>query len=685
MDVSGAYRPLPEDDLTFAPPPLSAYSIAVLQNAPLLKAVHFGADNTGHNDSNDNNNTHNDNNTHNADTHNTPSANGSSHTYKHSLGNSHGHTSHGHTGSHGSGSHGGSHGGSHHGSGSQSHGNTHESGPSHGLSQNGNGTTGDNTSVTFNLSADDMDETPKSVTPGGSVFSRPPSSGYTTRRSRLARKFHALPKRVPDLPDNGLLSPPAQLDTPKKITSDSDFFKSLEKFKQTSPNLDLLKRALPEHHHKSPPARIAELAHRSPLAHFPVYADKPAAAPKRVSPARAPLHDVPMNSLNSIRSFGDFRKPKAPRLLEISFAKTPHPAVSVPAPSVAPPNNVPDGAKRKYIHINSNVYEKLELLGRGGSSKVYKVRAVPSKKVFAVKKVSFDQFDEACVRGFKGEIDLLNRLRNDNRVVRLVDHAVSDGSIYLLMECGDIDLAHVLQSKASTKAPLDLNFVRFHATEVLRCVGAVHNAGIVHSDLKPANFLFVRGILKIIDFGIANAVPDHTANIYRESQIGTPNYMAPEALLDVNHSLGFSSRKGTTWKVGRPSDIWSCGCIIYQMIYGRPPYGSFSGQHRIMAIMNPQVEIQYGSSGIGGVAVPKSAVELMKKCLERNPSDRWTVEECLRSDFLQPKAVSETFVRDLVYSAVNFGYNSKLREIGDDVYDKLVETVLRQIQDLNYA
>ena len=105
-----------------------------------------------------------------------------------------------------------------------------------------------------------------------------------------------------------------------------------------------------------------------------------------------------------------------------------------------------------------------------------------------------------------------------------------------------------------------------------------------------------------------------------------------------------------------------------------------------MAIMNPQVKIQYPTKGIGEIPVPLSAIELMQKCLARNPNDRWTVEECLNSNFLKPRAVSENFVKDLVYSAVNFGFNARhTGEITDEVYDRLVETVLKQIEDLNYA
>lgn len=350
-----------------------------------------------------------------------------------------------------------------------------------------------------------------------------------------------------------------------------------------------------------------------------------------------------------------------------------------------------DIKKKKTIGINGNQYEKLELLGRGGTSKVYRVKLLSNNRLYAIKKVTFDQFDDMCVKGFKGEIDLLLKLRDSPRVVKLVDYAIGEGSIYLVMECGEIDLAHVFQSRFSSHDSLDLNFVKFYAIEMLKCVEAVHKAEIVHSDLKPANFLFVKGILKIIDFGIANAVPDHTANIYRESQIGTPNYMAPEALIDINQSLlpmKESTEQKNTWKVGKPSDVWSCGCIIYQMIYGKPPYGGYSGNQRIMAIMNPQVKIQYPETGIGGIKVPQSAVDLMQNCLARIPDDRWTVELCLTCDFLKPKVVSEAFIRDLVHLTVNFGYRNRVNGSGTisaDVYDRLVETVLKEIDNLNFS
>lgn len=396
----------------------------------------------------------------------------------------------------------------------------------------------------------------------------------------------------------------------------------------------------------------------------------------------------------------EFRKPKTLRVSPSLERPREVPVAIVSAPPQPQPRAASTSTKKKTITINGVQYEKLELLGRGGTSKVYKVKSLSSNKLYAIKKVTFDQFDDTCVKGFKGEIDLLLKLKNLERVVQIADYAIGEGSIYVVLECGDVDLAHVLQNKISMSQKLDLNFVKFHSIEILKCVLAVHQAGIVHSDLKPANFLFVRGILKIIDFGIANAVPDHTSNIYRESQIGTPNYMAPEAYIEVNQSFpglpddssvssGNGGKNGkNTWKVGMPSDVWSCGCIIYQMIYGKPPYGHYSGNQRIMAIMNPQVRIQYAATGIGGVKVPVSAIELMKKCLARNPNERFTIEECLNSDFLHPKIVNEGYIRDLVHLAVNFGINNRAGGSGiitAEIYDKLVDGVLKQIEELNYG
>lgn len=344
---------------------------------------------------------------------------------------------------------------------------------------------------------------------------------------------------------------------------------------------------------------------------------------------------------------------------------------------IVEPKNSRGQSRRSVVRVNEIEYEKIELLGRGGSSKVYKVRD-SGNKIYALKRVVFDEFDDSSVDGFKGEIELLKKLENQKRVVKLVDHEMDHGVLYLIMECGDHDLSHILNERAGMS--LDIEFVRYHAREMLRCVKVVHDSGIVHSDLKPANFVFVKGILKIIDFGIANAVPDHTVNIYRETQIGTPNYMAPEALIAMNYAHGEEKlQQQNRWKVGKSSDIWSCGCIIYQMIYGRPPYGGFQGQNRLLAIMNPDVKIIFSDKTSNEETIPRSALDVMKTCLVRNPEKRWTVDEVLESSFLKPVMVTPFFIRDLIKNAVRYGADQKevskekVEELADDVLNRLVD------------
>lgn len=324
----------------------------------------------------------------------------------------------------------------------------------------------------------------------------------------------------------------------------------------------------------------------------------------------------------------------------------------------------------QHIEIKGDRFEVVELVGKGGSSKVYRVRKKGATTSLAVKVVTFDEHDQTTINEFKGEISILEKLHDHDRVVQLIDYVLKPSSLLFVMECGEIDLAHVLSERQGR--PFEASFVRYHALEILKCVSQVHNAGVVHADLKPANFLFVRGTLKLIDFGISNALTDQTANVYRECQMGTPNYMAPETLVEVDS-------KGSMWKVGKPADVWSCGCIIYQMCYGRPPYASYPGNKKILAITNSKLQITYPRVAPGGgEEVSGMAIDLMKQALQRDPAERWTAEKLMRHQFLVPNNVSERFVSDLVRSAVKFGQQHP--EVKENRINQLAESVWRRIE-----
>jgi len=284
------------------------------------------------------------------------------------------------------------------------------------------------------------------------------------------------------------------------------------------------------------------------------------------------------------------------------------------------------------VSVNGAAYCKIGVLGKGGSSKVFRVLNEKGS-LFALKRVRLTSNDPKTLASFQNEIALMESLRGNPNIVQLVDSQVLDKCIYMVMEAGETDLNGVLQRHQQCGS-LSANFVRLAWQQMLTAVQVIHDARIVHGDLKPANFLFVQGHLKLIDFGIAKQINDGTANIYRESQVGTLNYMSPEAIQDSGGSEGSGGGGKMRMKLGRASDIWSLGCILYQMVYGRTPFSHITSlMAKLMAIVDPNHEVQFPA------LQDKSVLFAIKGCLERDPKKRPPIAGAgglLKQAFLEP-------------------------------------------------
>ncbi|ETN78796.1 kinase domain protein [Necator americanus] len=193
----------------------------------------------------------------------------------------------------------------------------------------------------------------------------------------------------------------------------------------------------------------------------------------------------------------------------------------------------------------------------------------------------------------------------------------SENTLYVVMEKGDIDLATFLKTR---RTEIDSAFVKYYWNEMLRCVKVIHDRKIVHSDLKPANFLLVKGSLKLIDFGIAAGIPSDMTVAIKESQMGTLSYMAPEVLQGENGDGKF--------KIPLKADVWSLGCILYNIVYGHLPFPMKSQAAKMAAILSPDYVIEFPDS------CESLLIDVMKRCLVRDVHKRADVNELLEHPYL---------------------------------------------------
>ncbi|TKA36693.1 hypothetical protein B0A54_11936 [Friedmanniomyces endolithicus] len=378
--------------------------------------------------------------------------------------------------------------------------------------------------------------------------------------------------------------------------------------------------------------------------------------PAEDTPVPIPIQQQDRKALGSISGNTPYRAAPAP---------PPKMSVLDTATTTAGASVTKSKKKRTHIVVNGKIFTQMGKIGKGGSSDVYCVMA-ENFKTFALKRVKLDNCDEGAVRGYKGEIDLLKKLTEVERVVRLFDWELNEEKqeLCVLMEKGETDLNRILTLRLNgADAGFDSAFTRYRWKEMLECVQAVHDHDIVHSDLKPANFLLVQGKLKLIDFGIANAIEtDHTVNVHRDSHVGTPNYMSPESITDTNASQSGSMTRDAAgrplkkdMRIGKASDVWSLGCILYQMTYGRPPFAHIQNQiSRIMAITNPKHAIEYPEFGVGNAPISPTLRGLLRRCLDRDPEKRPAIPEMLRENagWLFPEAEGAVMITEALLSQI---------------------------------
>ncbi|KAF8401550.1 hypothetical protein HHK36_012492 [Tetracentron sinense] len=219
----------------------------------------------------------------------------------------------------------------------------------------------------------------------------------------------------------------------------------------------------------------------------------------------------------------------------------------------------------------ADTFEKLDKIGQGTYSNVYKARDTLTGKIVALKKVRFDNLEPESVKFMAREILILRKLDHPN-VIKLEGLVTSrmSCSLYLVFEYMEHDLAGLA---ASPGIKFTEPQVKCYMHQLLSGLDHCHNRGVLHRDIKGSNLLLDNGgILKIADFGLASFFdPNHKQPM--TSRVVTLWYRPPELLLGA-----------TDYGVG--VDLWSAGCIIAELLAGKPIMPGHTEGLAISAVIN---------------------------------------------------------------------------------------------------
>ena len=277
---------------------------------------------------------------------------------------------------------------------------------------------------------------------------------------------------------------------------------------------------------------------------------------------------------------------------------------------------------RKKITIKD--FEIIKPIGKGGFGEVNICRYKGNNKIYAMKRITFEQLKyKNGLLNFQAEKDILSINNNSIWITQLRFSFIDNQYLYLIMDyCPGGDLMSYLISRDT----LDENEARFYLAEIILCVDSLHKMNCIHRDLKPDNILIGKdGHIKLSDFGLSfisreklfpftenktekiipglffrktsaeedeknieikNSINDSNKsiksaksfqNIIAYSGVGSPDYMAPELILNENN-------KG----YGGEIDWWSVGAIFYEMLVGIPPFLSDTPQATCEKIVHYQ-------------------------------------------------------------------------------------------------
>ncbi|XP_077596333.1 serine/threonine-protein kinase 36 [Stigmatopora nigra] len=253
-----------------------------------------------------------------------------------------------------------------------------------------------------------------------------------------------------------------------------------------------------------------------------------------------------------------------------------------------------------------NSYHTLELVGEGSFGRVHKGMVKFTGKVVALKFIPKTGRSKKELQSLKKEIDIMSNLQHPN-IVKLFDSFETETEVVVVTEYAEGQLFQIIEDDGS----LPEYQVCEIACQLVSALYYLHSRRILHRDMKPQNILFDKnGVVKLCDFGFARAMSISTMVL--TSIKGTPLYMSPELVAEKPYDHN--------------ADLWSLGCILYELHTGVPPFYTNSIFQLVQLIVKDPIKWPDTMSS--------TCMSFLKGLLTKDPQKRLTWPDLLHHPFV---------------------------------------------------
>jgi serine/threonine protein kinase/tetratricopeptide (TPR) repeat protein len=282
--------------------------------------------------------------------------------------------------------------------------------------------------------------------------------------------------------------------------------------------------------------------------------------------------------------------------------------------------------KAQVISLTNSHYKILEKLGEGGMGEVYLAEDTRLGRRVALKILPREFAEDGIrMRRFEQEARAASNLNHPN-IVTIYDIGRSDSLPYIAAEFIDgITLRdYIAEKEIKPTEALEI------AIQIASALDAAHQAGVVHRDIKPENVMLRPDhIVKVVDFGLAKLVESETDTSDVEAATKPMGVTQPGAVLGTYVYMSPEQARGIP--VDARADIWSVGCVIFEMIAGRPPFTGITKSDMVVAILEhePPPLARYSDD------VPVELQRIVSKALAKNRNERYQTIKDLLIDLRQ--------------------------------------------------